>query len=251
MLHHKKRFQPPRLGRGSGAAALGRGRTGSARCADERMWMMASCKLLANREFKGARPRPAAAAAAPGRAAAAGNPANLGAGCSPPPHARSGKPCPQPRPGAGQRQSRRTKQIVPAGQRQPAPAARRSPIQAHYSQTGPNPDHGAYGRIFLDRPGSWPNTQRDIDSGVARVRISGVVIRPAISRNRGAGAGCGGAQGRRLARTGLLADAAVDPLAEQIGVAEVACVLLDHVEYHLAQRDGRAVSHRAADGEVG
>jgi hypothetical protein len=29
---------------------------------------------------------------------------------------------------------------------------------------------------------------------------------------------------------GLLADAAVDPLAEQIGVAEVAGVLLDHVE---------------------
>ena len=33
---------------------------------------------------------------------------------------------------------------------------------------------------------------------------------------------------------GLLADAAVDPLAEQVGVAEVAGVLLDHVEYHLA-----------------
>jgi hypothetical protein len=39
----------------------------------------------------------------------------------------------------------------------------------------------------------------------------------------------------------LLADAAVDPLPEQIGVAEVAGVLLDHVEYHLAQRD-RAVN---------
>jgi len=50
---------------------------------------------------------------------------------------------------------------------------------------------------------------------------------------------------------GLLADAAVDPLPEQIGVAEVAGVLLDHVEYHLAQRDGRAVLHGAADGEVG
>ena len=35
---------------------------------------------------------------------------------------------------------------------------------------------------------------------------------------------------------GLLADAAVDPLSEQIGVAEVAGVLLDHVEYHLAAR---------------
>jgi hypothetical protein len=49
----------------------------------------------------------------------------------------------------------------------------------------------------------------------------------------------------------LLADAAVDPLPEQIGVAEVAGVLLDHVEDHLAQRDGRAVPHGAADGEVG
>src|ERR1700734_1224212 len=55
--------------------------------------------------------------------------------------------------------------------------------------------------------------------------------------------------GARLVR-GLLADAAVDPLAEQVGVAEVAGVLLDHVEYHLAQRDGGAVFHRAADGEV-
>ena len=34
-------------------------------------------------------------------------------------------------------------------------------------------------------------------------------------------------------------------------MAEVAGVLLDHVEYHLAQRDGRAVLHRSADGEVG
>ena len=42
--------------------------------------------------------------------------------------------------------------------------------------------------------------------------------------------GSGGAQGWRLVRPGLLADAAVDPLAEQIGVAEVAGVLLDHVE---------------------
>jgi hypothetical protein len=40
----------------------------------------------------------------------------------------------------------------------------------------------------------------------------------------------GGAQGTRLVRPGLLADAAVDPLAEQIGVAEVAGILLDHVE---------------------
>src|ERR1700691_1976511 len=49
----------------------------------------------------------------------------------------------------------------------------------------------------------------------------------------------------------LLADAAVDPLAEQVRVAEMAGVLLDHVEYHLAQRDGSAVLHRTADGEVG
>ncbi len=67
----------------------------------------------------------------------------------------------------------------------------------------------------------------------------------------GARPGSGGAQGMRLVRSGLLADAAVDPLAEQIGVAEVAGILLDHVEYHLAQRNGRAVLHRAADGEVG
>ena len=63
--------------------------------------------------------------------------------------------------------------------------------------------------------------------------------------------GAGSAQGRHLICSGLLADAAVDPLTEQIGVAEVPGVLLDHVEYHLAQRDGRAVLHRAADGEVG
>jgi hypothetical protein len=67
----------------------------------------------------------------------------------------------------------------------------------------------------------------------------------------GARPGSSGAQGRRLVRSGLLADAAVDPLAEQIGVTEVAGVLLDHVQYHLAQRDGRAVLHGAADGEVG
>jgi hypothetical protein len=56
--------------------------------------------------------------------------------------------------------------------------------------------------------------------------------------------------GARLVR-GLLADAAVDPLTEQVGVAEVPGVLLDHVEYHLAQCDGSAVLHGAADGEVG
>ena len=74
----------------------------------------------------------------------------------------------------------------------------------------------------------------------------------AVSRDiRELGVALGGVQGWRLVRYGSLADAAVDPLAEQIGVAEVAGVLLDHVEYHLAQRDGRAVFHGAADGEVG
>src|SRR3984885_8257605 len=54
----------------------------------------------------------------------------------------------------------------------------------------------------------------------------------------------------RLAR-GSLANAAVDPLAEQVGVTEVTGVLLDHVEYYLAQREGGAVLHRAVDGQVG
>jgi Luciferase-like monooxygenase len=57
--------------------------------------------------------------------------------------------------------------------------------------------------------------------------------------------------GWRRARCGLLADAPVDPLAQQIGVTEVAGVLLDHVEDHLAQRDGRAVLHGTADAEIG
>jgi len=100
------------------------------------------------------------------------------------------------------------------------------------------------GRILAD-------TQRDIDNGVARVRISGAAIRPTILRNRGTRPGSGGTKGICLGRSGLLADAAIDPLAEQIGVAEVAGILLDYVEYHLAQRDGRAVLHRAADGEIG
>ena len=49
----------------------------------------------------------------------------------------------------------------------------------------------------------------------------------------------------------LLTDATVDPLAEQIGLTDVAGVLLDHVKYYLAQRDGRAILHGAADGEIG
>jgi hypothetical protein len=33
-------------------------------------------------------------------------------------------------------------------------------------------------------------------------------------------------------------------------VTEVACVLLDHMQYHLAQRDGRAIVQKDADGEA-
>ena len=35
-----------------------------------------------------------------------------------------------------------------------------------------------------------------------------------------------------------LADASVDPFPQQVGVATMAGVLLDHVDKHLAQRDG-------------
>src|SRR5215469_6962637 len=48
-----------------------------------------------------------------------------------------------------------------------------------------------------------------------------------------------------------LADASVDPFPQQVGVAAVASVLLDHVDEHFAQRDGVSVSHSPADAEVG
>ena len=38
-------------------------------------------------------------------------------------------------------------------------------------------------------------------------------------------------------RNGLLADASVDPLTQQVGVTGVAGVLVDHLDQHLAQRD--------------
>ena len=48
-----------------------------------------------------------------------------------------------------------------------------------------------------------------------------------------------------------LADASVDTFPQQVGVAAVAGVLLDHVDKHFAQRDGVSVSHSPADAEVG
>src|SRR6185312_10038392 len=48
-----------------------------------------------------------------------------------------------------------------------------------------------------------------------------------------------------------LADASVDPFPQQVGVAAVAGVLLDHVDKHFAQRDGVSVSHSPADAEIG
>jgi hypothetical protein len=48
-----------------------------------------------------------------------------------------------------------------------------------------------------------------------------------------------------------LADASVDPFSQQVGVAAVAGVLLDHMDKHFAQRDGVSVSHSPADAEVG
>ena len=40
-----------------------------------------------------------------------------------------------------------------------------------------------------------------------------------------------------MAACELLADASVDPLTQQVGVTEVAGVLVDHFDQHLAQRD--------------
>ena len=48
-----------------------------------------------------------------------------------------------------------------------------------------------------------------------------------------------------------LAYASVDPFPQQVGVAAVAGVLLDHVDKHFAQRDGVSVSRSPADAEVG
>jgi hypothetical protein len=48
-----------------------------------------------------------------------------------------------------------------------------------------------------------------------------------------------------------LADAAVDAFSQQVGVAAVAGVLLDHVDQHFTQRDLRAVRHGAFCAEVG
>ena len=65
------------------------------------------------------------------------------------------------------------------------------------------------------------------------------------------------AERRQLASDGnlgfplSLADASVDPFAQQVSVAAVAGVLLDHVDKHFAQRDGVSVSHNPADAEVG
>jgi hypothetical protein len=49
-----------------------------------------------------------------------------------------------------------------------------------------------------------------------------------------------------------LADASADPFPQQVGVAAVAGVLLDHVDKHFAQRDGVSVSHTPpVDAELG
>ena len=48
------------------------------------------------------------------------------------------------------------------------------------------------------------------------------------------------ANGERPTATGLLTDAAVDPLPQEVGMAIVAGVLLDHVDQELSQRDRSA-----------
>ena len=48
-----------------------------------------------------------------------------------------------------------------------------------------------------------------------------------------------------------LADAAVDPFPQQVGVAAVTGVLLDHVDQNRAQRDASAIPIQALDAQVG
>jgi hypothetical protein len=48
-----------------------------------------------------------------------------------------------------------------------------------------------------------------------------------------------------------LADAAVDPFPQQVGVAAVTGVLLDHVDQNRAQRDASAIPIEALDAQVG
>jgi hypothetical protein len=146
---------PPR---GAGCAPA---RPGSARCAAERVWTMPCCKLLPTVSSTRGPASSGGSRAAAG--SCRGNPANLGAAA---PHRRThspGNPAPPPRAWRGpDSRDEPSRSCLPAGQREPAPAARRSPIQAHYSQTGPSPDHRAERRGRLSRPGarypdcSWP-----------------------------------------------------------------------------------------------
>lgn len=48
-----------------------------------------------------------------------------------------------------------------------------------------------------------------------------------------------------------LADAAVDPFPQEVGVAAVTGVLLDHVDQNRAQRDASAIPIQALDAQVG
>src|SRR3954466_16180301 len=52
----------------------------------------------------------------------------------------------------------------------------------------------------------------------------------------------------RLSRS--LTDAAVDALAQEVGVSAVTGVLLDHVDEHLAQPDRLPVTHSADDVQI-
>jgi hypothetical protein len=48
-----------------------------------------------------------------------------------------------------------------------------------------------------------------------------------------------------------LADAAVDPLPQQAGVAAVTGILLDHADQNRAQRDASAIPIQALDARAG